>query len=303
MRIDIHHLRAFLAVADTLQFRAAAERLHLTQPALSRIIKALEDEVGARLFTRTTRSVEMTAAGRAFAIQARLSLRHLDRAVELARRAQAGQSGNLRVAYMDFAINGALPEIVRGFNRQHADVRVDLVHMPSTAQQSALHDRTIDFGFMIGPFAGEGIETQVFSNERMMALLPAKHPLASRTTLALRDLAGERFVLGPRDSWEAFHHHFYAMCLRAGFAPSVTQEASTSDGIFGLVAANIGVSVYPECVKNIRRDGLKVTPLADRATSLDLLVCWQKQSDNPCTPLFAEYVRTHARASIKRASR
>jgi DNA-binding transcriptional LysR family regulator len=300
MRIELHHLRAFLAVTDTLQFRAAAERLHITQPALSRIVKALEEEVGARLLARTTRSVELTEAGRVFAVQARLSLGHLERAVKLARLAQAGHTGNLRIAYMDFAINGVLPEIVRGFNRAYPDVHVDLVHLPSTAQQAALRERTIDFGFMIGPFTGEGIETKVFSTERMMALLPTKHPLAGRSKLALRDLANERFVLGAHESWEAFRVQFHAMCQRAGFVPVIAQEASTSDGIFGLVAANIGVSLYPECVRNIQRKGLKVISLTDRLMQLDLLACWLTESENPCSSLFAEYVRQSGRVGDKR---
>src|SRR5579864_2744965 len=204
MRIDVHHIRAFLAVAEALQFSVAADRLHMTQPALSRIIKALEESVGAALLARTTRRVELTNAGRVFAEHCELALTHIDQAVTLARRAEAGNIGHLRIAYMDFAINGTLPAIIEAFGKKFPSINIDLVHMPSTMQKEAMLDSTIDVGFMIGPFAAPGVETRIFGREPMVALLPAAHPLTEKKTLRLVDLANERFVLGTPHSWEAF---------------------------------------------------------------------------------------------------
>ncbi|MDR5879739.1 LysR family transcriptional regulator [Caballeronia sp. LZ032] len=286
MRIDVHHIRAFLAVADALQFSVAAQRLHMTQPALSRIIKALEESVGAALLARTTRRVELTNAGRVFAEHCQLALTHIDQAVTLARRAEAGNLGHLRIAYMDFAINGTLPAIIEAFGKKFPSISIDLVHMPSTLQKEAMLDSTIDVGFMIGPFAAPGVATRVFGREPMVALLPAAHPLNSKKTLRLADLAHERFVLGTPHSWEAFRHHFFSICHRAGFAPAIAQEASTSDGIIGLVAANTGVSVYPECIRNVQRSGLLVRPLADKDTEIDMVVCWRADTRNPSVETF-----------------
>jgi DNA-binding transcriptional LysR family regulator len=135
MRIDVHHIRASLAVAEALQFSVAADRLHMTQPALSRIIKALEESVGAALLARTTRRVELTNAGRVFAEHCQLALTHIDQAITLARRAEAGNIGHLRIAYMDFAINGSLPGIVESFGKKFPSISIDLVHLPSTVQR------------------------------------------------------------------------------------------------------------------------------------------------------------------------
>ncbi|AQH03027.1 LysR family transcriptional regulator [Burkholderia sp. KK1] len=286
MRIDIHHIRAFLAVADALQFNVAADRMHMTQPALSRIIKALEESVGAALLARTTRRVELTDAGRVFAEHCQLALAHIDQAVSLARRAEAGNVGHLRIAYMDFAINGALPALIEAFGKKFPSINIDLVHMPSTVQKQAMLDSTIDVGFMIGPFAAPGVQTRVFGREQMVALLPTAHPLTQKKTLKLTDLADERFVLGTPHSWEAFRHHFFSICHRAGFAPTIAQEASTSDGIIGLVAANTGVSVYPECIRNIQRSGLCIRPLTDRDTAIDMVVCWRGDTRNPSVNTF-----------------
>ena len=294
MRIDVHHIRAFLAVAEALQFSVAADRLHMTQPALSRIIKALEESVGAALLARTTRRVELTNAGRVFAEHCQLALTHIDQAITLARRAEAGNIGHLRIAYMDFAINGSLPGIVESFGKKFPSISIDLVHMPSTVQKEAMLDSTIDVGFMIGPFYAPNIETRVFGRERMVALLPAAHPLAARKTLRLSDLAEERFVLGAPHSWEAFRHHFFSICHRAGFSPTIAQEASTSDGIIGLVAANTGVSIYPECIRNIQRSGLCIRPLADKDTAIDMVACWRADTRNPSVETFVSELKMSA---------
>jgi DNA-binding transcriptional LysR family regulator len=290
MRMDIHHIKAFLAVVDVGQFRGAAERLHITQPALSRIVKALEEDVDAILLRRTTRVVELTEAGRVFAEQSRLAIAHLERAVTLARRAQAGQIGNLRIAYMDFAINGSLPQVIEEFSKLYPEIGIDLVHIPSTQQKAAILDSTIDIGFLIGPFVETDVETRTFATEKLVALLPEKHALARKKTLRLTDLAEESFVLGAHETWEAFRHHVFAVCHRAGFIPRIDQEASTSDGIFGLVAANTGVSVYPACARNIQRRGLAIRPLRDVDVSLDIVVSWRADYVNPSTGTFAQFL-------------
>jgi DNA-binding transcriptional LysR family regulator len=293
LRIDIHQIRAFLAVTDALQFKGAAERLHITQPALSRIIKALEQEVGAQLLQRTTRVVELTGAGRVFAEQSRLALGHIENAAILARRAEAGQIGNLRIAYMDFAINGKLPEIIEAFSKIYPQIAIDLVHIPSTLQRAAIQDSSVDVGFMIGPYDAENIETILFANEKLVVLLPAEHALAKKKTIKLKELAKERFVLGGTDSWEAFRHHFFAITHAAGFLPTIAQEASTSDGIFGLVAANTGISIYPECVMNIRRSGVVMRPLSDQSMPLELVACWMPTATNPVIRTFIHFLKKY----------
>jgi len=126
----------------------------------------------------------------------------------------------------------------------------------------------------------------VFGREPVVALLPTAHPLTQKKALELTDLANERFVLGTRHSWEAFRHHFFSICHRAGFAPTIAQEASTSDGIIGLVAANMGVSIYPECIRNIQRNGLCTRPLSDRDTAIDMVVCWRSDTRSPSVDTF-----------------
>jgi len=292
MRIDTHQIHAFLAVADALQFRVAAERLHVTQPALTRTIQALEELVGTPLFVRTTRQVQLTTAGEAFAEHCRASLAHLDLAFTSARRAGAGEIGHLRVAYMDFAINGAVPELITNFHKAFPGLLIDLVHMPTDVQKAGLLNSTIDAGFMIGPrFLAPNVESIVFERENMVALLPPAHRLCDLDAVSLQDLVGEPFVLGSKELWEASRGHIVAMCHRAGFSPAVAQEASTSDGIFGLVAAGMGVSLYPLCARNIHRDGVVVRPVKESDAVMETVFCWRGETSNPASKAFVDTVR------------
>ena len=294
MRFELRHMRAFIAVAEELQFRPAAERLHMTQSALTRTIQGLEEAVGAELLSRTTRVVQLTEAGRTFLYECRLALGHIEKAALLAQAAAEGKVGYLRIAYMDFAINGKLPMIIEKFLSTHPGIKVELFHFPSSKQKEALLESRIDLGFLIGPFESPTISQLTLSREELVVLLPAAHPLADKPTVTIGDLANEKFILGSKDAWEAFRAHFFALCYAANFSPVIAQEASTSDGIFGLVAANTGVALYTRCAENIQRKGLVIRPLAGRHKPLDTLVCWRKDILTPTVARFAQFLHDHA---------
>lgn len=268
----------------------------MTQPALSRTIAFLEDAVKAKLFVRTTRQVQLTEAGYAFQKECSLALEHIEQAVRVAQSAAKGDTGYLRVAYMDFAINGALPDLIERFQARHPGIRIELFHMPTSEQKEAILNSTIDVGFLIGPFIAPNIESVTFSVDKMYALLPTSHPLNKQRSLALRDLALERFVIGSANKWAAFRSLFFTMCHAAGFTPEIVQEASTSDGIFGLVAANIGITVYPSCIRNITRRGMVAKPLSTRGTELETQACWGSHVATPSKRVFTEFLRQEVAA-------
>lgn len=291
MHFNLHHIHAFIAVAQELQFRAAAERLHVSQPALSRTIRALEDAVGTPLLVRNTRSVYLTDAGRAFLDSSLLAVQHLQEGVTSARSARDGRLGRLRVAYMDFAINGTLPTFIQRFSNAFPRATIDLVHMPTAVQKEALLNSKIDIGFMVGPFVSENVGSALFSREEIVVVLPAAHPLVRHRKLTLRQLAGERFILGQKETWESFRPFFFELCHRAGFAPSIAQEASTSDGILGLVAANMGITLYPRCATNLRRTGIAIRRLAAQdVLVVDTIVCWRSDQLTPLRQAFLDTV-------------
>ncbi|WP_336274981.1 LysR family transcriptional regulator [Vreelandella indica] len=291
IRFDLRQMRAFLAVAQTLHFKQAAEILCITQPALSRMIKALEENVGAELFSRTTRQVELTMAGRLFQEECQTAILHLERAGHLARQAGSGDIGHLCIAYNDFSINGVLPSILELFKEQYPDISVDLAYMPSHLQHRALLDHEIDVGFLIGPLQADGIETFRAAMERIVVILPRRHPLATRQRLSIEELAQEKFILGTESGWSEFRLTVFNLCMRAGFTPHVVQEASTSNGIFGLVAANMGISLYSDCVTRFQREDIAIVPLDDDSITVETIAAWSRAYVTPSFRLFKQVLQ------------
>lgn len=281
MSIELRHLRAFSALAHELHFGKAAENLRVAQPVLSRVIQQLETDVGVKLLERTTRKVALTEAGRAFLTEIQLAQVHIEQAVTRARHVATGVRGELRIAYTDFAINGRLPQFLNLFTTRHPDIRLNLVFMPTTAQRIALLEQKIDVGFMIGTYDHETMENFEFDEDRYVALLPKHHPLCERDELSLKDLAGENFVMGNGENWTAFRNRLFALCRARDFFPRIVQEASSSEGIFGLVVAGAGVTVYSSCVDNLQRKGLEVRPLVDVAAPIPVTAVWERRNRSP----------------------
>jgi len=289
-RFELRHIRCFLRVAEELHFSRAAERLHMAQPALSRTIRELEREVGTPLLARTTRQVQLTEAGQAFLKECQAGLAQIELGVAKALRAAQGTSGELRVAYMDFAINGRLPELVRLFRERHPDIRLELQYMPTSRQQAALLERRIDIGFMLDGLSNEVMTSYPLAEDSYVALLPATHRLANMPSLTLRDLAQEPFVLGTGEDWHGYRETIFAMCRQRGFFPNIIQEASSSQGIFGLVAAGAGVSIYSSCVRNVQRRGIAVREMEDVRGTIAIRAVWEKDSPSPIVRRFAEFL-------------
>ena len=291
VRFDLKQMKAFVAVAEHLHFKRAADVLFITQPALSRLIKGLEEELGAELFKRTTRQVALTEAGRLFLQECNQAFRHIERGVDLAHSAAAGDIGQLTVAYNDFAINGALPGILERFKELHPDVTVELLYMPSHEQYKAINDLLIDVGFLLGPMSVAGIDSLPVAEERMVVILPARHPLAGHASLRVEQLKDERFIFGAQSGWSLFREQSFQLCQRFGFTPNIIQEATTSIGIFGLVAANMGVSIYSECAYKIQREGVIIVPLANDHPRVQTIAAWNEDYETPTARRFKALLR------------
>lgn len=291
IRFDLKQMKAFVAVAEHLHFKRAADVLCITQPALSRLIKGLEEDLGAELFLRTTRQVALTEAGRLFLRECNQVFRHIERGIDLARSAAAGDIGHLTVAYNDFAINGALPGILERFKELHPEVTVELLYMPSHEQYKAINDFLIDVGFLLGPLSVPGIDSLLVAEEKMVVILPARHPLAGCKSIRLEQLKDERFIFGAQSGWSLFREQSFQLCQRCGFTPNIIQEATTSIGIFGLVAANMGVSIYSECAYRIQREGVVIVPLENDHTSVQTIAAWSDEYQTPTAGRFKALLR------------
>lgn len=277
MSIEIRHLRAFVAVAEELNFRRAAERLHLAQPALSRTIRDMESLMGVTLFERSTRSVRPTPAGASFLAEAREMLEQLEAAIRNAQRFEHGELGTINVGFNDFAINDALPPIIMRFRSRYPDISVNLRSMSSPEMADAIRKRRLDIGFLTGAHLVGDLSHLVLREERLVCVLPKGHRLAAQNQIAIASLASESFVTGAASSWRIFLDVVNAYCMQAGFLPHVAQEAAHSDGIVNLVAAGVGVAFYIEADWVKARRDVIMRPLMGNPPVVVSVAAWHPE--------------------------
>jgi DNA-binding transcriptional LysR family regulator len=298
--LELRHLRYFVAVAEELHMGRAAQRLNIAQPPLSRQIRDLERELGAPLFKRVPRGVELTAAGRAVLPEARLALAQAERLQRTARRAARGEIGRLRVGFVEAAADASVLPDVLGFFRSHLpDIGISLFEMDALEQAEALRTERIDVGLLDSPppDAERWLHVEPVYSDPMLAALPDAHPLAARARVALRDLAGEPFVLFSRLSAPTLYDAITAQCRAAGFDPRVVQEATGWHTVSGLVAAGVGVGFAPRSVSELRRPGVVYRPVRGLDVEMSIAAVWKRGDASPVRARFVSTLTTVARAA------
>lgn len=272
---ELRHLIYFHAVARHLHFRNAAAALHVAQPALSRQIAQLEAALGVRLFERTRRRVELTAAGRALQERVEPILQSLQRLPAELQAIARGERGRIRVGYTGLAMATVLPAIIREFSEQNPGVRIELAESPTAAQLDALRAGALDCGFFHpGPAAAPGLRVRELLHERNGVLLPAGHRLAAAAKLRLRDLADVPFILFPRDLNPGFYDRILATCARAGVTLRIVEEIWPRANAVGLVRAGIGATFITPSEAHTLPADIAFRPLAGPAPESRLVVGW-----------------------------
>jgi len=257
--MELRHLRYFIAVAEELHFGRAAQVLGISQPPLSQQIQALEQELGARLFDRTNRRVALSEAGRLFLEEARRVLAQVDKAADVARRAQLGELGELKIGFTSSApFNSSIPQAIFAFRQTFPAVHLDLKEMSSREVAEGLVDESIEVGIMRPLALPDSLSAVELFREPLVAVIRADHPLAegSEDGLQLAALADEPFVFFPRSYGSGLYAQLLSLARQAGFSPHFSQEAGEAMTIIGLVSAGLGVSVLPASFQHMRIKGV-----------------------------------------------
>lgn len=300
--MELRHLRYFIAVAEELHFGRAAERLGISQPPLSQQIQALEEEIGAHLFERTNRRVELTDAGRLFLDESRQVLAQVDKAVLLARRAHLGELGELKIGFTSSApFTSTIPSSIHAFRKAYPDVHLDLQEMSSRQVLKALLEESLQVG-VIRPLAlPDAVHWVELFREPLVAVLRADHPLAagSEDGLAIAALAEEPFVFFPRSYGTGLYDQVIALTRQAGFSPRIAQEASEAMTIIGLVSAGLGVSILPASFRRTRVDGVVYRTLSDPEATTAVWLVRRQNEGSPLALSFIDLVTREA-ASLRR---
>ena len=297
--MELRHLRYFIAVAEELHFGRAAQVLGISQPPLSQQIQALEQEVGARLFERTNRRVELSEAGRLFLHEARLVLAQVDKAADVARRAQLGELGELKIGFTSSApFNSSIPQAIFAFRQAFPAVHLSLQEMSSTEVAESLVDESIQVGLMRPLPLPDSLSVVELMREPLVAVLNADHPLVqgSERGLHLAQLAEEPFVFFPRSYGSGLYAQLLNLARDAGFSPRFAQEAGEAMTIIGLVAAGLGVSVLPASYQRIRIDGVVYRTLLDQEA---VTAVWLVQRKGMRTPMAQAFVELLTRKAVQ----
>jgi DNA-binding transcriptional LysR family regulator len=244
--MELRQIRSFLSIAETLHFGRTAELIHLSQPALSLQIRALEEEVGVRLFERNRRKTSLTAAGLAFREDAAAAVSRLDQAARRARLAANGKLGLLRIGFISTAGNEIVPNIVRQFRESNPDIEFSLRNILTADQIQMLDDGSLDIGFLRLPI-GEHPELKIVGvhREPFVIVVPMSHKLARKKKVYLRELASQDFVMYERAYAPGFHDLIFGILRDAGIVPHVCQTAGQMPTLISLVDSGMGISILP----------------------------------------------------------
>jgi DNA-binding transcriptional LysR family regulator len=247
--MELRQIRSFLSIAETLHFGRTAELIHLSQPALSLQIRALEEEVGVRLFERNRRKTTLTSAGVAFRKDATAALSQLQQAIRSARLAAGGKLGLLRIGFVSTAGIEIVPNIVRQFRKSNPEVEFSLRNILTAEQVQMLESGSLDVGFLRMP-VGEhsALDVVTVHREPFVLVVPSSHKLAKRKRVRLREVAGEDFVMYERTYAPGFHDLIYGIFRDARITPNVSQNAVEIPMLVSLVASGMGITILPTSV-------------------------------------------------------
>lgn len=292
--MEFRHLRYFLMLAEELHFGRAAQRLAISQPPLSLNIQQLEASVGAPLFTRNSRGVQLTAAGQAFVPAARALLAQASAAAREARDVAEGQSGQLQIGFAGTMLYCGLPQILSRFQLSHPRLRLVLRELSSTEQLSELLRDRLDVGFVHTPRVPPGFEQILVASQPLVACLPENHPLARAPSLRLQDLQGQSLVVVSRTVSPDYHERILQCCEHAGWMPQVVHELRHWLSVVSLVSQGQGAALVPQALQQSALAGAVFVPLQDVDVRYDTRCLWRSDRDQTALQDFVQEVRLAA---------
>jgi DNA-binding transcriptional LysR family regulator len=299
--MELRHLRYFLAVAEELNFTRAAERLGINQPPLSLQIRQLEKEIGAPLFRRKARGVELTNAGKLMLEEARLILKQVEQAKTGVRRRGRGETGRINIGSGGGTyFHPLIPAIIREYRTHYPDVVLFPAASHTPLLVARLRAGQIDVAILRPPVSdSEGLVLEPLVDEPAVITVPSGHPLSTRTSAPLNMLAEEAFVMFPRELNPSNYDSVIAACIRAGFRPKLGQEAPQVVSIIPMVAAGLGVSVVPRSLAGICRNGVAHLSIEGDGPRALISLAHRRDDRSPAVQNFVAVARRVMRAATQ----
>ena len=286
--MDLRQLRHFVAVADTLHFGRAAQRLGMTQPPLSQSIMALERELGSDLFVRSKRIVTLTDFGRQWLVHVRPAVQAIGDLSGIAQRLRTGMAGRLSLAFVSTADYSVLPRLVQRYSAMFPDVELELIEATSDIQVEALIDERINAGILFAARSAlpAALDYRPLLSEPLVAAVPESWIAEERIALVDGALRGEDWmalplIIFPERVSPDFHELVMAFYRAKGHQPFIQQEAIQMQTIISLVSAGLGVALVPASLQHLARTGVRYIAIADGAPDLETGLAWRKADGAP----------------------
>jgi DNA-binding transcriptional LysR family regulator len=294
MYLDPYELKSFTILARELHFRRAAEQLCMSQPALSKQIRRLEEKVGVELFARTRRKVTLTEPGRVLVPLADKLLKESESALTIVKEASSGRAGILRIGFGLAAVSDILPRTILRFNQNYPLIKLQMCDMSTPLQLTALLQQSLDLGILRLPIASAELDSLPLIRERLVLAVPKSFRYSHRDRLStLRDAP---FVLISRSASATFHNHALSVCRSAGFTPNVVQESGETFTILNFVRAGLGVSLVQSAAARMKVPGVRFHELQMSESEWSIGTAWMRNSEKrDLIQKFVDTIRTVVR--------
>ncbi len=280
-QIELRHFRYFLAVAEDLHFRKAAERLFISQPGLSRQIKQMEEDLGIQLFVRHNRKVQLTSSGIYLKNELTRNLKNLDNILDYAKLLQDGKQGKLEFGYVGSAMQDIIPNLLIQFKKEHPNVQFGLKEMDNQKQIESLLSHDIDVGFVRLDRVPRGLAIKPILKESFCLVLPKNHPINSDNFKSLNQLKDESFILFDPSYSPSYYEKIMQIFDESGFNPIISHNTIHAASIYKLVENGFGLSIVPKSLQkgyNMEVRFIELFKIPQRTT---LSVVWDKNNRNP----------------------
>lgn len=287
-QIELRHYKYFLAVAENLHFRKAAERLFISQPGLSRQIKLMEEELGVKLFIRHNRKVELTPAGQYLRQELSNYFQQLDDMIYHARLLNDGIKGHLNLGFVGSAMQNIIPELLLKFRSTHPKILFSLKEMDNNQQVKALLNHEIDVGFVRIERVARELEIMALHEDTFSLVLPKEHPVNESNFESLAQFKKESFILFDPSYSESYYEKLMQIFDDSGFAPIISHSTVDASSIFRLVENNFGISIVPTSLQYGYNLHVKFIELTDIPQRTMLRMIWNPKSSNPIVMHFLE---------------
>ncbi|MBS4024073.1 MAG: LysR family transcriptional regulator [Clostridia bacterium] len=287
--MDIKQLECFVSLANTLNFTKSSTLMYISQPAFSRHITKLEEELGTVLFHRDKRSVTLTPFGEVFLEEAEKMIMHYNNGITLAKQAESGLFGSLKIGFHNFTLDEFLPSLITSFRSSFPNIGLILNGYSHSELSEAIRNGKVDFVYTASNELPRisGITSKIIAKHSFCAVMHQDHPLAANTRINAADLKNEPFILMDRKESAQGHNINMQICLNHGFSPLVVSYARFVTTVLVLIDCKVGISILPNSFKNLASPRIRFVPL-ENIDSFREIVAWKKDNPNPCMPYFID---------------